>query len=80
VLYQSELELPLDVREVLPPTAQDLYRRAFNRAWHTARGRERERELVAHAAAWHSVKQSFRKNRDGEWVMRGGQAVAVDDL
>lgn len=33
MLYQSELELPRDVRDVLPTAAQDLYRRTYNQTW-----------------------------------------------
>lgn len=73
MLYQTELELPLDVREVLPPRALDVYRRAYNRTWRSTRGTPRERDRAAHASAWRTVKQSYVKNLDGEWVSRDGQ-------
>ena len=81
MLYQSELELPRDVRDVLPAAAQDLYCRTYNRAWRANRARsERERDLAAHAAAWRQVKTSYVKNIDGEWVSRNGRVQTADDL
>ncbi len=81
MLYQSELELPRDVRDVLPTAAQDLYRRTYNQTWRAGRARAgRERDLAAHAAAWRQVKQSYVKNIDGEWVSRNGRVQTADDL
>ena len=81
MLYQSELELPRDVREALPETAQDLYRRTYNDVWVKMGGPDtRDRDQAAHAAAWRSVKQSYIKNADGEWVSSNAQAVVTDDF
>lgn len=81
MLYQSELELPRDVRDVLPTAAQDLYRRAYNQAWRAGRTRsQRDRDLAAHAAAWRQVKASYVKNIDGEWVSRNTRSQTVEDL
>ncbi len=81
MLYQSELELPRDVRDVLPTAAQDLYCRTYNLTWRANGARsERERDLAAHAAAWRQVKASYVKNIDGEWVSRDRWVQTVDDL
>jgi len=80
VLYQSELELPRDVRDVLPNGALEMYRRTYNQTWRVTRAsNERDRDLAAHAAAWRRVKKAYMKNGDGEWVSR--DAVArLDDF
>ncbi len=81
MLYQSELELPRDVRDVLPSTAQAVYRKTYNQAWRAARVvSERDRALAAHAAAWRQVKRSFTKNVEGEWVSCDSVQGVVDDL
>lgn len=80
MLYRSELELPRDVQEALPVTAQDLYRRTYNDVWLRIGGPDnRDRDQAAHAAAWRSVKQSYIKNADGEWVSSSGGTVVLDD-
>lgn len=80
MLYQSELELPRDVRDVLPNGALEMYRRTYNQTWRVTRAsNERDRDLAAHAAAWRRVKKAYTKNMDGEWVSR--DAVArLDDF
>lgn len=79
MLYQSELDLPRDVRDVLPKAALDLYRRTHNQVWRVTRAsNERERDLAAHAAAWRRVKQFFTKNGDGEWVSRDAETRKED--
>jgi cation transport regulator ChaB len=80
MLYQSELELPRDVRDVLPATALDLYRKTYNQTWRVTRADdERSRERAAHAAAWRRVKQSFAKDNEGLWVSRMGVAKVNED-
>ncbi len=64
--YASNADLPPSVRHHLPPTAQDIYREAFNHAWATYAQRAR-REEIAHRTAWAAVKRRFHKGRDGQW-------------
>lgn len=71
--YDRLSDLPDSVRDHLPPHAQEIYRAAFNNAWHeyadsAARRGDASREETAHKVAWAAVKQSYRKNLDtGKW-------------
>jgi cation transport regulator len=66
--YATNEDLPLSVRNHLPPHAQDIYRSAFNHAWQTycSRGPDGAEE-IAHRVAWAAVKRSYRKLGD-TWV------------
>ena len=60
--YRSNDELPEGLRRHLPPGAQGIFRKTFNRAWQTYRTRpEQQREEVAHRVAWAAVKRKYRK-------------------
>ncbi|MBC8171422.1 MAG: ChaB family protein [Anaerolineae bacterium] len=71
--YQSLLELPTNVRYILPVHAQDIYTQAFNRAWEQYQDAEDRRgndtrEATAHKVAWAAVKQSYAKDeQSGKW-------------
>lgn len=72
--YETNDELPERVRDVLPDSAQDLYREAFNDAWERYADladdpRAGTRRKTAHGAAWDAVNEAFEK-RDDEWVRR----------
>ena len=69
--YASNQELPLSVRNHLPPLAQSVYREAFNHAWLTY-ARDRRREQIAHRVAWTAVKRHWHKAADGNWEQDGG--------
>jgi cation transport regulator len=72
--YRTNADLPVPVRRHLPKAAQRVYREAFNHAWKTYRGRDRQEE-IAHRVAWTAVKKGYRK--DGErWVQRDRRAAA----
>lgn len=64
--YPSNTELPMAIRHHLPPSAQTLYREAFNQAWDTYAA-DRRREEIAHRVAWAAVKRRFHKGEDGNW-------------
>lgn len=66
--YARNDDLPADLRHVLPPHAQDIFRAAFNAAWerYGAEGHS-SREEIAHRVAWGAVKRSYRK-LDGTWT------------
>ena len=69
--YQSNSDLPEQVKGNLPGHAQDIYREAFNSAWDEYKDpKERRgdagREETAHKVAWSAVKSKYEK-QDGEW-------------
>ena len=66
--YRSNNELPAPVRQHLPPTAQGIYREAFNHAWDTYADNP-EREQIAHRVAWAAVKRRYYKQGDA-WRQR----------
>ncbi len=51
MLYQTNRDLPVNVQDRLPESAQDLYRVAFNSALHWY-----GEETKAHQTAWSAVK------------------------
>ncbi len=71
--YSANENLPDSVRHVLPKHAQDIYREAFNNAWHHYADPAKRRpgttqEQTAHAVAWTAVETKYKKNTDGVWV------------
>ena len=70
--YKSESELPPSIREHLPRHAQQIYRKAFNSAWHQyadpkkRRGHD-SREETAHKVAWGAVERVYTKDPAGRW-------------
>ena len=61
--YATNDDLPDSIRTHLPAHARDIFRAAFNNAWHTYGGRED----TAHRVAWAAVKHRYRKEGD-DWV------------
>jgi len=66
--YSCNSELPPSVRSHLPEHAQDIYREAFNHAFHAHAGDPRQEE-AAHRIAWAAVKRRYVKEGT-EWVER----------
>jgi cation transport regulator len=64
--YPTNDDLPVSLRQRLPPHAQEIFRAAFNHAWDEYRGRS-DREAVAHRVAWAAVKRRYR-NAGDHWV------------
>ena len=64
--YRTNADLPPPVRSHLPPHAQDIYREAFNHAFASHVGDDRQEE-IAHRTAWAAVKRSYVKLSD-HWV------------
>jgi cation transport regulator len=58
--YRSNADLPLPVRDHLPPHALDIYREALNHAFASHAGDTRQEE-IAHRTAWAAVKRSYVK-------------------
>lgn len=66
--YPTNSDLPLGVRNHLPPHAQDIFRAAFNRAY-AEHALDPRREEAARRIAWAAVKHLYV--RDGMyWVPR----------
>lgn len=66
--YACNEDLPPGVREHLPPHAQDIFRKAFNNAWHEY-VEDGRREEIAFRVAWAAVKKQYEKI-DGQWAAR----------
>ncbi len=66
--YRSNADLPVNLRQILPDHAQDIFREAFNHAYaaHAGEGRQEE---AAHRIAWAAVKRGYVKTAAG-WVRR----------
>lgn len=70
--YDSRDDLPDNVRNVLPPHAQEIYQEAFNSAWDEykdpdERRGDSSREETAHRVAWAAVKSKYEKGEDDKW-------------
>jgi len=66
--YSTIDDLPLSIRSHLPAHAQEIYRSAFNSAWHGYGDQPPDsREATAHRVAWAAVKRRYRKEGD-RWV------------
>ncbi|MBP6015140.1 MAG: putative cation transport regulator ChaB [Candidatus Promineofilum sp.] len=72
--YKNRSELPDQVRDNLPPHAQEIYKSAFNSAWDQYKDADERRgddsrEEVAHKVAWAAVKNEYEKKGD-RWVKK----------
>ena len=72
--YKNLSDLPPQVRDNLPPHAQEIYQSAFNSAWEQydepeERRGDDSREETAHKVAWAAVKNVYEKQGD-RWVAR----------
>lgn len=66
MLYLSNANLPISVRQQLPLRAQDLYREAFNETWSLHTG-DAGREEHASRAAWAAVRHHYHAMPGGQW-------------
>jgi cation transport regulator len=64
--YRTNGDLPPPVRNHLPPHVQHIYREAFNHAFASYAGDERQEE-IAHRTAWSAVKRCHVKLGD-DWM------------
>ncbi len=67
--YSRNEDLPPAVQGALPSHAQDIYRAAFNSAWHQRELSGALDEATVHRIAWGAVKRQYRK-LGGVWVRR----------
>ena len=70
--YSSRNDLPDQVKDHLPPHAQDIYKEAYNNAWDqykdpSDRKGDADREEVSHRVAWSAGKEKYEKGDDGNW-------------
>lgn len=70
--YDNQSDLPENVKNVLPPHAEEIYKEAFNSAYEQYKDPEDRkkggtREEAAHRVAWAAVKQKYEKGDDGKW-------------
>ena len=70
--YDKKSDLPDQVKNVLPPKAQDIYQSAYNSAYDeykdkSKRRGDESREEAAHKVAWSAVKGKYKKGDDGKW-------------
>ncbi len=74
--YRTVQDLPLNLRELLPEHAQEIFLKSFNNAWEEyqdKRGRPQNisQEEMAFRVAWNAVKRKYSKNkRTGKWEPR----------
>jgi cation transport regulator len=73
--YESNQNLPEQVKNNLPEHAQDIYREAYNSAWDDYKDPEKRRgdsghEATAHKVAWSAVETKYKKNESGNWVQK----------
>ncbi len=73
--YESNDELPDQVKDNLPKHAQEIYKEAYNNAWDEYkdpkdRQGDASREEVSHKVAWAAVKNKYEKNDNGDWVKK----------
>jgi len=73
--YNQLDELPKNVKNVLPKHAQEIYQAAYNSAWDEYKNAEdrkdnSSREETAHNVAWSAVKQTYKKDKDDNWVKK----------
>jgi cation transport regulator len=73
--YESKRDLPSTIQDVLPERAQEIYLRAYQRAWEEYKEPERvglSREMLAHQQGWNAVKQVYVQDQGtGEWRLVG---------
>lgn len=69
--YKKLSDLPENVKNVLPSSAQEIYLAAFNNAWDeyqkaSKRAGDASREETAHKVAWAAVKKKYVKQGE-QW-------------
>jgi len=73
--YKSIQDLPDSVKSNLPTHAQEIYKKAFDKAWNeyldpSKRYAGTSQEETAARVAWSAVKQSYEKDTNGKWVKK----------
>lgn len=74
--YRTVQDLPLNLREILPVHAQEIFVKSFNNAWleyqdALDRPEAISQEEIAFRTAWNAVKKKYAKNEHtGKWEAR----------
>jgi cation transport regulator len=74
--YRTVEDLPLNLREILPKHAQEIFLKSFNNAWEeyqdTAnRTEDISQEEIAFRVAWNAVKRKYTKNKQtAKWEIK----------
>ncbi len=74
--YQTVQDLPINLREILPAHAQEIFVKSFNNAWQeyqdaANRPENISQEEIAFRTAWNAVKKKYAKNkRTGKWELK----------
>ena len=72
--YRTKLDLPLNLQEILPEHAQEIFVKSFNSAWEEYRKNSDHpdaisKEEIAFRIAWSAVKKKYKKDkRTGRWI------------
>jgi cation transport regulator len=81
-MYKSKSDLPKTLREYLPEELQDIYLKAYQRAWEEyedTQGGDIGREAVAHRDAMMAVEHDYVYHEDmGKWYAKGEEPVAEE--
>ena len=67
--YPENSDLPPSVQRRLPPQAQEVFRKAYNRALQVHEDVEHARRV-----AWTAVGRGYQEKADGTWVKRTDDA------
>jgi len=72
--YPTTQDLPDSVQQVLPDSAQIIYKEAFNDAWDDCKDPDKsrhsdDREEMAHRVAWNAVRKEYEEVND-TWKKR----------
>lgn len=72
--YNTNKNLPKQVKDNLPKHGQDIYREAYNHAYEQYKNPEKRRggeneskEETASKVAWKAVKSKYKKTKEGVW-------------
>ncbi len=72
--YPKNIDLPVNIRGILPDHAQEIFRSAFNSAWReyelaSKRRDDESQEELSFRVAWAAVKSKYEK-RGGRWMSK----------
>jgi cation transport regulator len=74
-MYENKSDLPKTLREYLPEDLQELYLKAYQRAWEQYedyQGGDVGREAVAHRDAMMAIEHKYTYHEDtGKWYAKG---------
>jgi cation transport regulator len=74
--YRTVQDLPINLREILPVHAQEIFIKSFNNAWQdyqdvAKRSDDISQEEIAFRIAWNAVKRKYAKNkRTRKWELK----------